>query len=47
MPLSSKPKRTRKEPLTLEEALRLKAIRMKETHDFFHKKSKEKFASEA
>lgn len=43
MLLNSKPKRNRKEPLTLEEALQLKAARMKESHDFFQKKVQEKF----
>ncbi|WP_162897440.1 hypothetical protein [Raoultella ornithinolytica] len=47
MSLNLKPKKNRKEPLTLEEALRLKAARMKETHDFFQRKGKEKLLSEA
>lgn len=47
MLLNSKPKKTRKAPLTLEKALQLKAARMKETHDFFQKKDQDKFACKA
>jgi len=47
MLLNSKPKKTRKEPLTLEEALQLKAARMKETHHFFQKKDQDKFVCES
>ncbi|WP_294907999.1 hypothetical protein [Tatumella sp. UBA2305] len=47
MLLNSKPKKTRKQPLSLEEAIRLKAERMRETHEFFRNRRKEKVTSEA
>lgn len=47
MLLNSKPKKTRKQPVSLEEAIQLKAERMRETHEFFKHRRKEKVASEA
>lgn len=47
MLLNSKPKKTYRPPLSLAEAIRLKAERMRETHEFFKHRRKEKTTSEA